>query len=855
MERRKESTKQPRRNSERQRGNPYQQLAADGAQPLAELEVPRANERTTHEEARESNDGKAENGMDIRQQPREQTQERNKKQRKNPYQQLAADIAQPLAELQVPGASNFDREAETIVDGGTENEIESRQGGKQEVPTERKREKKHYFALAADMSRPLAQLRVPYTSDDRDLQRDEEDGLQSQRQATESFAHQESLSEYNPDAACGSGSTFDRSGDSSLLLETRSEVEQWSFSSQREPTETRSFPYQESLSEYNPDATCGSGYKYETCRSSSTYSDGEMRTAHRGEATGSFPYQESLSEYNPDATCGSAYEDESCGLSRSQLETRIEKGVGKQSPGIDEPPSKILSERQTDVCEKEEGSKKIDNYYYDGEPFMKRTKPNPEVTDEQLLLPHREQCDEETRSVGDSEFTTRQVSISKMSSVEYEHCKAMTTTGRLEPGLRQTGQVHSGARDTECLSSEFEHMNLDENNSLETGAAFQTSQGLNSRESTLESSKDLLDGSSYSAGAHTLPHAQTSTANILSQGARPKTSERLPRGKKHKTPKQNTKNAYAELAKDVAGDLSAINRQMDDSRSGNRKGGDQRNHTRDQVLFDGGSVQVARTNTSSPYASRAEHDEVDAQQQPSLARDERIRNGVDRDQNEDTSMLRDAAQTADKNTYATSRRTRDTPEARAAADKQQQMIDNSGPELQALVIEMMQRDEEELGGGHVLHNVHFNPPVPHREQFREQRESNNQGAGVQGASQQSLGKKSGKGKKKKGHYVEIAGVIASDLANMNKALMNGHGDGEERSSQRGRTVIDHSDGASVGAVGYSSHHHDTGARPRVQRSSNQGAWEVSSRDQSNAHTSLPQPAKRGNGYRNLGKCP
>jgi len=896
---RQEPRKQAQERNQRQRSVPvYQQVAAEMARPLAELQVPGdSNESTVQQDAigRTSVDGRTENAMGTRQEPREQAETRNRRQKRvPPYRQLAADMAEPLAELQVSGANNDNHEAVTSVDGRTENETESCQGAslgsKLEVPTKKKQARKHYLELAGDISGQLAELRVPVTSEDRDLQR--EAGMQTQRQTTESVPYQESLSEYNPDAMCGSGSGYETCGHSSvhsgeeMRTESASE-QQWSSCSQNEPT--KSVPCQESLSEYNPDATCGSRYEYESCSYSAEYSGEEFGTGlgnreqwslpSQTEPTKSFPHQESLSEYNPDAACGSMAEYESCGSF---------EGGNMESSGTEGFPSRLPVETEInyDACMKEAH---LDSCYSqpDGEPSSKRTKPNPEVT--------------ETRSVGDVEFTPRPGSGPQMSSVESAHFESFGKAEDQE-SVSQISGVHSTARNTECLSSEFEHMNLQDNNSVETSVVsnpsitFQSNQGADFRESTQETSKDFQDGSerfdevSYSTYIDSSTHSQSSTqvygnedissrasgenvsmASAYSQGARPKTSEKVPKRKKHKIPKPNTKNAYGELAKEVAVDFSAMNRQLGSANTRNHRAANEGRVARDQVLFDGSTVQAEKEKTSSLHSSPPKREQRDTRQQPSLTNDDRVGRRNVRDRTENTSMSKDAKQTDDSNTHAstretriTSRRTRETPAAaeyrRAELEEQQKLIDNMGPELQALVIEMIQRDEEELGGGHVLHTVHFNPPVPPREQNWGRGESSNQGANAQGALQQSVGKKAGKGKKKKGHYVELASIIAPELAKVNTALMNGHREEPGQSDERGRTEENGGNGTSQGAVG----HDGTTAMitngacgTDLHSPGEQLVSGVSTRDQSRARTSLPQPAagrrqRRGNGNRNHG---
>ena len=905
-----EAADETQRNRDSRSGNHYHQLARDTAQALAELQVPGASNEIISASERGGNESEA------RQRVREETQRVNVRRRANHYHQQAADTGQPLAELQISSASNFDSEAVNSVDGRIESESHTARD-KQQIPAKGKRKgKKHYLEVAKGTSGALAELRTPCTSDDRTSQ--QEAGLQSQFQTTESVACEESLTEYDPNATCGSG--FFRDGSNG--------GEEWSLGSQNEATESSIFPRQESLPEYNPDATCGS-----TCRPLSSYADEEMQTEGelnswgQREASESSSYQESLSEYNPDATCGTGYWQQASAvmdsftgqesLSKndtdySSFKSDTEKIVSTESCWTGETPKPLPAETDThpSTVAEEDGRQQNNSYHskQDGEPCTKKPKPNSEVADELSLSLHPEHFYEETGSACGSALLLGQGSISEMSSTRSEQFKSMTTEDTHD-NVMLNGEARS--RDTECLRSEFEHMNIDEYDGVEpsTGSYSsvnsQTSENVDSLKSaTQDSLKDIENGASYSSGFETQVHNQVpapmnenaevagavsceslTSVSSIPQGARPKTKVKVPGGKKNKTPKQNTKNPYNELAKTVSGELSALNRKMDNSRSGKSTGNHFRDDLRDQELLDGSSSQAAGTNDSSGNVSSSEFGQVNARQQPS---EEQLKRPIDGNQSEDWSLLGDGAQLSDQSTnvvsqhtHATSqnkdftsqqtqtssRRSRNSPEARAAAEycrqqvqEQQKLIDNMAPELQALVIEMIRRDEEELGGGHVLRDVHFQPPIPPREQAGTYEQTNSQEASVQGASQKSGGKKSKKGKKKKGHYVELAGLIAPELTKLN-GVMNGHREEHETTAANGAAGIDQSDGANQGAVGHSPHEENgslqgmrhNGAYSNSPGPSYQGAWGGSSRDQSHAQTSQSYQPRRGNGNHSMGK--
>ena len=906
-----EAADETQRNRDSRSGNHYHQLARDTAQALAELQVPGASNEIISANERGGNESEA------RQRVREETQRVNERSRANYYRQQAADTAQPLAELQISCAGNFDSEAVNSVDGRIESESHTARD-KQEIPAKGKRKpKKHYLEVAKGTSGALAELRTPCTSDD--LTSQQEARLQSQFQTTESITCEESLSEYDPNATCGSGFFRDRSNGG----------EEWSLGSQNEATESSTFPRQESFCEYNPDATCGS-----TSRPLSSYADEEMQTEGelnswgQREATESSSYQESSSEYNPDATCGMGYwQQASAGMDSFTAQESLAKngtdysGVQSDTEGLGSKETswtgdvpKPLAENDThpSATEEEDGNKQKDSYFSkpDGEPCTKKPKPNPEMTDHLSLSSHPEHFHEETRPSCCSALALSQGSISEMSSTMSEQFKSMTTEDTQENVLLNDG---ARSRDTECLSSEFEHMNIDEYDGVEpsTGSYSsvnsQTSENVDSLKSaTQDSLKDIENCASYSSGFETQVHNQVpapmnenaevagavsgeslTSVSSIPQGARPKTKVKVPRGKKNKTPKQNTKNPYNELAKTVSADLSALNIKMDNSRSGKSTGNHLRDDFRDQELLDGGSSQAAGTSNSSGNVSRSEFGQVNARQQPS---EEQLNRPHEGNQSEDWSLSGDGAQLSNQrtnvvsqHTHATSqnkdftsqqtqtssRRSRNSPEARAAAEycrqqvqEQQKLIDNMAPELQALVIEMIRRDEEELGGGHVLRDVPFQPPIPPREQAGTCEQTNSQEASAQGRSQQSGGKKSKKGKKKKGHYVELAGLIAPELTKLN-GVMNGHREEHETTAANGAAGIDQSDGANQGAVGHSPHEENgslqgmrhNGTYSNSPGPSYQGAWGGSSRGQSHVQSSQPNRQRRGNGNHSMGKRP
>lgn len=795
----KRNSEQERGNNGRREGVPYNRLAEDMAQPLANLQVPGVNNGSETSE-----NGRTENETDSLPGPREPRQERHTGQGRTPYHQLAADMAVPLAELQVPGASNV---GETRSDGRVKSEMKDRRDVSSMDQRETKRRgRNHYFALAADMAGPLAEVRAPAISDERSSQPD--------HQATESSPQQESLSEYNPDASCGSGYNMDSCRHSSTLeLDARSERE--TEACQGEDME--SVAVQESFSEYNEDASCGSGFYRSECSFSDYQSS--VRTSER----------ESFNQ-------GSFADD--CGGFRSKSPSEIDTAEEKCHSQVD------------------------------GEPFSKRTKPNPEVTEE-LSLPRAGLSFTESTIASDAQCE----SVTEVYPAEFKLNESLPVQGE----EKISTQIIEERAIEPRLTSEFEHMNLADNNSVETGASFDSTAERSvpvsysdhevyvhkgnpeslkideDRCAVRKSTDPLVVGNDFASCSTNADSANVSTS-VLSQGARPKTRPDKSREKKHKTPKQNTKNAYTELAKVVGGDLTAMNRQIDDSHAKIRRADDERKRLRRQELFDGSTVGAATSDATSLHATPSEGEQRDTLQQPNLMDEDETRENDVQDQGGNLSSKISGSR-------ATSRRKRDAAaeaERRSQVEEQQRLIDNMAPELQAIVIEMMQRDEKERGE-HILLEMPLNPPVPPRTLPRGSGGNVKQGACAEGALNQARGKKSRKGPKGKGHYVELAGIIAPELAAVNAAMVNGHTEGELAAAGHKKTVGNQPGNAEapLGITGIvdkealdpepeTSLMDTTGARKADTRSRDHwlsnGCAAKSSRDQSRTHVSLPPAA-------------
>ena len=805
MEKRYAAPEQVRGNNERHGGVPYNRLAEDMAQTLADLQVPGVNNGSETSE-----DGRIENETESLPGPRELRQERPRGERRTAYQQFAADMVVPLAELQVPGADDV---GEASSDGQVKSEIKDRRDGASVDQRETKRRgRNHYFELAADMTGALAQLRAPAVSDERP---------QPDHQVTESAPHQESLSEYNPDASCGSGFDSESCRHSSTLLDARSEIE--TEACQGEDME--SVAVQESFSEYNENASCGSGF-------------------YRSEY--------SISDY------------------QSSVQTSERESFNQRSFAADSGGFRSKSQSEIDTA-KEECHSRVD-----GEPFSKRTKPNPEATEE-LSLPRSELSYAESTITNDVQFE----SVAEVCPAESKLTESLPVQGEEKI---TTQNIEERARNDVStveprLTSEFEHMNLTDNNSIETGASFDSSAERSvpvshsdqkvcvhkgnpesltkddDRYAVRTSTDSSVVGNDFASFSTNADSANVSTS-FLSQGARPKTRPIVPREKKHKTPKQNTRNAYTELAKDVAGDLAATNSQIDDSHAKTRRADVEKKRVRRQELFGGSTVGTATSDATSLHAAPFEREQRDILQQPSLTNEDEAKGNDVQDQGGNFSSEISESR-------ATSRRKRDAAAAaehRSQVEEQQRLIDNMAPQLQAMVIEMMQRDEEERGG-HFLLNMPLNPPLPPRSLPQGRGGNVNQGACAEEALNQAKGKKSRKGPKRKGHYVELADIIAPQLAAVNAAMVNGHTEGELAAAGDKKRVDNQPENAEAprGITGSTDEEtllpepeaspmDTTGARKTDTRSRDHclsnGCAATSLRNRSRAHVSLP-PATIG----------
>ena len=747
------------------------------------------------------------NESETRQSVRKEKQRVNER-RVTHYCQIAPDVDQFMAELQISSA-------------------------KQEIPANGKQKPKNHDLR---LSEALAELPIPCTSDYRASQQDT--GLQSQFQTTESVDCEVSLSEYDPDVPCGSGFFPYRSN----------EGEEWSISRQREATESSTFPRQESLSEYNPDATCES-----TCRPLNYWSyevmqsEWESNSCDQREATESVSYQELLSEYNPNATCGTGY-----------WQQAVESYVMASFTAYLELPCLIRRD------EEELGGGHVLHDVHFQPPIPPREKAGT-----------YEQDNSQEASVQEASQKSGGKNSNNGKKIKGHYVEL--AAGLITPELAKLNGVMNGHSE--------EHETTATN-----GAA----------------------GIVESEGVAVLQHMHATSQNTLVTSQQTHTSSWRSRN----SPEERAAAEYCrqqvqeqqKLIDNMAPELQALVIEMirrDEEELGGghvlrdvyfqppipprEKAGTYEQNNSQEASVHGASQKSGGKNSNNGKKKKGHYVELAAGLiTPELAKLNGVMNGHSEEhettatngaagivESEGVAVLQHMHATSQntlvtsQQTHTSSWRSRNSPEERAAAEycrqqvqEQQKLIDNMAPELQALVIEMIRRDEEELGGGHVLRDVYFQPPIPPREKAGTYEQNNSQEASVHGASQKSGGKNSNIRKKKKGHYVELAGLISPELAKLN-GVMNGHSEEYETTATNGAAGTVESDGVSQGVVGYSPQGENSaqhgarhnGAYSRFPRSSHQCLWGSTSRDQSHTQTSQPNRQRRGNGNHSMGKRP
>ena len=259
-----------------------------------------------------------------------------------------------------------------------------------------------------------------------------------------------------------------------------------------------------------------------------------------------------------------------------------------------------------------------------------------------------------------------------------------------------------------------------------------------------------------------------------------------------------------------------------------------------RTLFGGSSLQTEMSNGTSLLSNPSEGESLSSSQQTSMTT------------NKELGRMHVSTSRKDVSARGTGATLRDDSEAerRAQLEEQQRTIDNMAPELQALVIQMMQGSEEEQRG-YATHNLYYNPPVPSRTLPPARGRSTNQVNYADGASKKRGGKKSRKGPKNKGHYVELAGIIAPQFAAMNAEMVNGQGKEPQAAAAAAETTAPGMrTGNEPSKLQPGSHHEAngldpnlTGARPRDHVSFSGTRLQL--RDQSRGYSSMPYLGAQG----------
>lgn len=869
----------------REEGNEqFHGIVMDIGQPLAEFQVSSNDiERASENQGTISRSTSSEDEMDDLNEQFDRPQERNRQPRIRPgYLQRAADISGPLAELQVPGSNIGDNDAintsngraAASEDGRVGNESGSRGGA---TTKKKKRCRKHYTDVAEQISGSLAALHIPGTSDDRSFDelsrhhfrvdesvgydpgtgsslRGESFGYETSCRSEEPrLAQQESISEYNPNGSC-----FDSYSRSVLQRQELLATEQ-DLTNGGSITKSAS----EQLSDCSPNVACGSGFEYEISRDSTSQiearNDGEQ-----GMQQGSreLSCQESTSQHGINDPCVSVSE-----FCRGKFDVFTDYSLPQTQEEVLESAHSTTYpiEGATGVakCHKDERNIQPDSCQYqrDEEPISKKSKLSEEVkskkqwpshdggSDAQTSLPHRLN--------------------SEMLSIQATHLEFVAREEIHEFDL-QNNWSHSRERNNDSLSSEFEQMNLEDNTSEETGIASDYSLGCRSdwNEGSQALPGGLEDGVSgcsgrldsancdyiswQNPGPYVLYSSTDAQGSVTVENSTGKGNGSASVGSNacHKVPKDKSKvvkpntkkSAYRELAQNISGDLRVMNLQLDRTKDRKDRTEREQRPVNNLELCSGSTLQAEDTNDSLPFPLETDQgNEQEERRVTDPGRAGRSNNAVCDDMRV-TQTTCDSSSANANQCVASSKN--ETPEAaelrRTQIEEQQKSTDNMGPELQALVIEMMQRDANELGGGHMLYGGNSNPPVPPRLQSHRQGEDRRQRAAAHGSSQQSTGKKSGKKKKKVRHYIEIAGLMAPELAALNATLTNGHGSGPGQLHRDEGTTVPYV--AHQGAAGGSGNN-DVREMSRAESPANQRQQRGNRRSADGGRDSTRRPGK------------
>lgn len=812
----------------------------------------------------------------------ERPQERNPQPRiRSGYLRRAAGISGLLTELQMPGTNIGESDAINTANGraaaSEDGRIENESGSLQDtIPRSRRdattkkkgRCRKHYVDVAEQISSSLAGLRIPGTRDDRSFQeqsrhhfrvneslarcqsqtgyhpgaasslRRENFGYETSCSSEEPcLGQQESISQYNPNSSC-----FDSYSRSVVQHEELLATEQ-GLTNGGAIAKSAS----EQQSDCNPNVACGSGFEYEISRhSTSQIEAGNDGGQGMQQGSRELSCQESFSQHGENDPCVSVSEfyrgkfnvftDHS--LPQTEVEV-LESCSSRASMRKSAHSAKLPIEGATGIakCHKDERNIPPDSCHYRRyeEPSSKKSKLSEEVTSEELWPSHSGGSDAQT--------SLPHRLNSEMLSIQATQLEFVAREEIQEFDLQNNGP-HSRERNNESLSSEFEQMNLEDNTSVETSIASDDSIGWRSDriEGTQALPGGLEDGvlgctnplesatCDYISWQNPGPYDQYSSTDANGSvtvenpsgssnglpGVESNAFHKVPKDKS-KEVKPGTKSSYRELAKSISGDLRAMNLQLD--RTKDRKEREQRPDNNLESCC-GRTLQAEDANDYLLFPLETDQRNVQEQRRVTDPGRAGRSNDVVCGEMTVTPTTYDSSSANSNQCVASSKN--ETHEAaelrRTQIEEQQKSVDNMGPELQALVIEMMQRDANELGGGHVLYYGNSNSPVPPRPQPHRQGEDRRQPAAAHGSSQQSSGKKSGKKKKKARHYVELAGLVAPELAALNATLTNGHGRGPGQLNRDESTTIPYV--AHQGAAG-GSRNNDVREMSRAESPANQ----------------------------------
>ena len=692
------------------------------------------------------------------------------------YLQLAGDIAVSLAEIQVPQRIRI---PEAEMTGSNEVMLvdESRQQATGDATWNRRGARN--LQITAGRGLPSSEPHIPRTGNCAEDQTNQEDLENSTVSDQQAVSHQQPKPRTNPQgrshyiqiashvAVSLSELRVPSTNDGAIrerenvvrhvegIINGRESSGQIVSSRQGEKIR-ETIPQQESLSEYNGDAICGT-----RCYDS-------QEEAYPGDHSGSSSQvvasdSPSIMERNRFASTSSilqssthTFEDRT--TSRSK-EFQLQSVVG------DVMLSNVRLENSSGFCVKEEG----ETCY--AEPYTKKSKRNPEVSEEDALPVMGEVSLPEVSklSLPGEGVEARPEACMRTGSSEVEWHQSRGFESEQQEPIRNPDSVknlpRAQSRDDSptdsCLGAEFQSLNVAEsdyrgalNVSLPStrneDTSFQKESSNDNSLPTLNSprssqyrltgrtslySTDALANVSRSPLAGNLTRVDremqlrsdaNEPAGFRAQGSRPKTCQQQCKRSKFKPRTVKKKESHSSLSADIDGDCEAMNRQL-------------------------GSPPVA----------------TNGFQRQGVVR------GISK-QNERPVGITETSRT-------TSRQQRDPVRTgHASQNAQKSLADDMAPTLQALVIQMLEQDEERLGI-HIVNGIRLDQGAPpeghshwgHRGVPHGPRGNPGERSCAVGASHQPQGKKTAKkSAKKKSHYVELADLISPELAVVNRTFTN-----------------------------------------------------------------------------------